>query len=94
MKTVNINNEEYYEDRESICCNLPVYFQTDLCVGCQEHCEYLITKVSIDFSKENILMLEDLLIGQLEMWQQESDEFSIDYCKKINKILTEIQEQI
>tara|TARA_Y100000401_G_C8168621_1_gene148010 strand:- start:158 stop:277 length:120 start_codon:yes stop_codon:yes gene_type:complete len=39
-------------------------------------------------------MLEDLLIGQLEMWQQESDEFSIDYCKKINKILTEIQEQI
>tara|TARA_R100001163_G_scaffold11841_1_gene10899 strand:+ start:320 stop:604 length:285 start_codon:yes stop_codon:yes gene_type:complete len=93
MKTVNTKNEEYYEDRKSKCCNDAIYFSTDICVVCENHCEHSITKVTIDFSKDNLLMLEDLLIGQFEMWNQENDEFSIKYCKQINKILNEIQNQ-
>nr|MCK4930406.1 hypothetical protein [Nanoarchaeota archaeon] len=94
MKTVNTKTEEFYEDRKSNCCDASIYFSTDICVVCENHCEYLITTVSIDFSIDTLSMLEDLLIGQLEMWNKESDEFSLDYRKKINKILIEIQEQI
>jgi len=36
--------EEYYEDRLSVCCNAPLYFQTDICVVCEEHSEFIINK--------------------------------------------------
>ena len=42
MKYIHIDNEEYYEDRFSYCCDLPIFFQTDICVYCEEHCKYYI----------------------------------------------------
>ena len=94
MKYIHIDNEEYYEDRFSDCCDLPIFFQTDICVGCQKHTTYKIVNMNIDITKESLLFLEDLLIGQLELFEKEKDEFSENYCKKINKALTEIQEQL
>ena len=40
---------------------------------------------------ENLSFLEDMLIGQLELYEKEDED---DYCKKIKKVLKEIQEQI
>jgi hypothetical protein len=47
--------------------------------------------MNIDLTKESFNFLEDFLIGQLEMYEKYDDEFSINYCKKINKLLKEIQ---
>ncbi len=44
MKDIYIENEEYYEDRLSNCCNLPIFFQTDICIGCENHTTFIIIK--------------------------------------------------
>ncbi len=94
MKYIHIDNEEYYEDRFSDCCDLPIFFQTDICVGCQKHTTFKIKKMTIELSDQNLDFLEDMLIGQLELFEKEGDDFSKDYCEKINKLLKEIQKQL
>ena len=94
MKYIHIDNEEYYEDRFSKCCDLPIFFQTDICIGCKEHATFKIIKMNIDLTKESFDFLEDFLIGQLEMYEKYDDEFSINYCKKINKLLKEMKVEI
>jgi hypothetical protein len=64
MKYIYIDNEEYYEDRFSDCCDLPIFFQTDICIGCQKHTTYKIINMNIDITKQSLLFLQDLLIGQ------------------------------
>ena len=44
MKDIYIGTEEYYEDRLSNCCNLPIFFQTDICMGCENHTTFTIIK--------------------------------------------------
>ena len=96
MTYIHIDNEEYYEDRFSYCCDLPIFFQTDICIGCQKHTTYKIINMNIDITKESLLFLEDLLIGQLELISRDKDKDAIqqDYFEKINKLLKEIQEQL
>ena len=96
MTYIHIDNEEYYEDRFSDCCDLPIFFQTDICIGCQKHTTYKIINMNIDITKESLLFLEDLLIGQLELISRDKDKDAIqqDYFEKINKLLKEIQEQL
>ena len=44
MKNIYTGTEEYYEDRISDCCNLPIFFQTDICIGCENHTTFKIIK--------------------------------------------------
>tara|TARA_Y100000593_G_scaffold88017_1_gene169535 strand:- start:955 stop:1245 length:291 start_codon:yes stop_codon:yes gene_type:complete len=92
--TVNLNNQEYYEDRISNCCGLSIFSGTDICVACENHTTYKITKMNIELKSESLYLLEDLLIGQLELCEQENDESTNDYRKQINNVLTEIQKQL
>ena len=94
MKNIYTGTEEYYEDRISDCCNLPIFFQTDICIGCENHTTFKIIKMNIELKSENLSFLEDMLIGQLELFEKENDEFSNEYCEKIKKVLIEIQEQL
>tara|TARA_R100000152_G_C6727993_1_gene153026 strand:+ start:136 stop:405 length:270 start_codon:yes stop_codon:yes gene_type:complete len=89
-----MQNEEYYEDRLSNCCGLPIFFLTDICIGCKEHSNYKIIKMNIELKSESLSFLEDMLIGQLELFEKENDEFYNEYCEKIKKVLIEIQEQL
>ena len=50
--------------------------------------------MNIELKSENLSFLEDMLMGQLELFEKENDEFSNEYCKKIKKVLIQIQEQI
>tara|TARA_R100001594_G_scaffold59602_1_gene93572 strand:+ start:213 stop:503 length:291 start_codon:yes stop_codon:yes gene_type:complete len=96
MKYIHIDNEEYYEDRFSDCCDLPIFFQTDICVGCQKHTTYKIINMNIDITKESLLFLERILISELELALRHKDKDAIqqDHFEKVNKALTEIQEQL
>jgi len=92
VKYIIIKNEEYNENTLSVCCELPVFEQTDICIGCEEHKEFkIIKKMNIELKSENLSFLEDMLIGQLELYEKEDED---DYCEKIKKVLKEIKEQI
>lgn len=49
--------------------------------------------MNIELKSENLSFLEDMLMGQLELFEKENDEFSNEYCKKIKKVLIQIQQQ-
>tara|TARA_R100000781_G_scaffold84165_1_gene51803 strand:- start:591 stop:740 length:150 start_codon:yes stop_codon:yes gene_type:complete len=44
IKYIIIKNEEYNEHTFSVCCELPVFEQTDICIGCEEHTQFKIIK--------------------------------------------------
>tara|TARA_R100001443_G_scaffold23986_3_gene36109 strand:- start:456 stop:746 length:291 start_codon:yes stop_codon:yes gene_type:complete len=96
MKYIHIDNEENYEDRFSDCCDLLIFFQTDICIGCQKHTTYKIINMNIDITKESLLFLERILISELELALRHKDKDAIqqDHFEKVNKALTEIQEQL
>jgi len=44
IKYIIIKDEQFKENTLSACCELPVFEQTDICIGCEEHTEFKIIK--------------------------------------------------